>query len=64
MIFVANVTNRHESENLIKAGFSKEFIQRRDYGTEYFEGDIFEMVLLIKDMLVSQIDKIVIDFDL
>lgn len=64
MVFVANVINRHKSENLIKAGFSKEFVQRRDYGIEYFEGDIFEMVLLLKDILVSQIKKIVIDLDL
>ena len=64
MVFVANVNNRHESENLIKAGFSKEFVQRRDYGTEYFEGDIFEMVLLLKDILNTQIESIVIDFNL
>ena len=64
MLFVANVINRHESENLIKAGFSKEFVQRRDYGTEYFEGDIFEMVLLMKDILIAQIENIVIDFNL
>ena len=64
MIFVANVNNRHESENLLKAGFCKEFKQRRDYGTEYYEGDIFEMVLLLKDILVLQIEKIIIDFNL
>ena len=62
MLFVLKVKNRHDAEILIKDGFKQEFIQRRDYGHEYFEGDIYEMILLMKDILEDQIEDIVVNF--
>ncbi len=63
MLFVMNVKNRHLSENIVMANFNREFIHREDYGREYFEGDIFEMVLLMKNVLVDQMEEIIIDFE-
>ena len=62
MVFVVNVKNRHEAENMIKQAFKIEFIQRRDYGIEYFEGDIMEMVILMQETLKEEIEEIVINF--
>lgn len=62
MLFVVNVTNRHDCENIVKSAFQKEFKQRRDYGHEYFEGDVFEMVLTIKDILSEYITETLIEF--
>lgn len=62
MIFVVNVSNRHTCENLIKKAFSVEFKQRKDYGAEYFEGDIFEMVMVMKDILEDYISETVVEF--
>lgn len=63
MLFVANVENRHDSENILKQVFKNEFIQRRDYGVEYFEGDIMEMVILLEETLKEQINEVVISFE-
>lgn len=64
MLFVVSVTNRHECENIVKRVFQIEFKQRKDYGTEYFEGDVFEMVMTIKDCLSKYITKTQIEFKL
>jgi c-di-GMP-related signal transduction protein len=64
MLCVLKVNNRHESENIIKIHFKKEFAQRKDYGTEYFQGDVFEMVILIKTILETNIIEITIDFQI
>jgi hypothetical protein len=62
MLFVVNVSNRHECENIIKDAFRKEFKIRKDYGYEYFEGDVYEMVMLIKDTLNDYIESTLVDF--
>lgn len=62
MLFVINVSNRHECENIVKDAFKKEYIPRRDYGYEYFEGDIFEMVVSIKDILSPYILDTIVEF--
>ena len=36
------------SENIVKKLFCKLFTLREEYGSEYFEGDIFEMIEAIK----------------
>ena len=63
MMYVITVKDRNESENIIKRDFAKEFKQRRDYGVEYFEGDIFEMVIAMNDILKDQIIEIIVDFE-
>ncbi len=62
MLFVVNVSNRHECENIIKDAFRKEFKIRKDYGYEYFEGDVYEMVMMIKDILSNYIESTLVDF--
>ncbi len=62
MLFVVNVSNRHECENIIKDAFRKEFKIRKDYGYEYFEGDVYEMVILIKETLNDYIESTLVDF--
>jgi hypothetical protein len=64
MKLVLNVKNRHDAENKIKKYFKIEFIQRRDYGTEFFEGDLFEMALLMKDILSEEMNEIVLDYEI
>jgi hypothetical protein len=64
MKMVLNVKNRHDAENKIKKYFKIEFIQRRDYGTEFFEGDLFEMALLMKDILSEEMNEIVLDYEI
>ncbi len=63
MLFVMNVKDRHLCENIVLAHFNREFIHRADYGREFFEGDIFEMVMLMKTILKDQMEEIIIDFD-
>jgi hypothetical protein len=63
-LLVLNVKDRHLCENIVLAHFNREFTHRGDYGREFFEGDIFEMVLLMKEILADQIEEIAIDFDL
>lgn len=62
MLFVISVTNRHDCENIVKSAFRNEFKPRRDYGCEYFEGDVFEMVLTIKEILSEYITETDLEF--
>ncbi len=61
MLFVASVSDRHTCENLIKKFFREEFSIRRDYGCEYFQGDVFEMIILIKNTIDKYIEKILVN---
>lgn len=63
MLFVVTVSNRHTCENIVKDAFKNEFKLRRDYGSEYFEGDIFEMVMTVKDVLKPYISETILEFD-
>ena len=62
MLFVLKVDNRHLCENIIKDTFKKDFKQRKDYGFEYFEGDVFEMVISIETALTDNIISVVLPF--
>jgi hypothetical protein len=62
MQFAVKVTDRHKCERIVRAYFKIEFEARRDYGYEYFEGDILEMVLAIKKVLADFIIETVIEF--
>jgi hypothetical protein len=64
MLLVLNVKNRHNAEIKIKRNFKIEFIPRRDYGIEYFEGDLFEMVILMKEILSEDLNEIIVDFEI
>ncbi len=64
MKLVLSVKNRHDAENKIKQYFKIEFNQRRDYGIEFFEGDLFEMALLMKDILSEETNEIIIDYEI
>jgi hypothetical protein len=60
--YVIKVDNRHECENILKLHFKNEFVRRKDYGIEYFEGDIFEMVSLTKSILEDRILETAFEF--
>jgi hypothetical protein len=64
MKLVLNVKNRHDAENKIKQYFKVEFKQRRDYGIEFFEGDLFEMALLMKDIVSEELNEIIVDYEI
>jgi hypothetical protein len=50
LIKLEKVSNCHNCETIIKKEFAKNFIQRKDIGTEYFEGDINDMCILMSDI--------------
>ena len=43
----------HKGENKVIKEFKKKFIQRRDIGTEYFEGDMKKMMKKICEIVVN-----------
>jgi hypothetical protein len=49
LILSIEVDDMHESENHLKHIFKKRFKQCKDYGTEYFEGNIEDMTKLINE---------------
>ncbi len=63
MLFVVAVKDRHKCERLVREYFKIEFIPRRDYGYEYFEGDIFAMVQAIKKILSNYITDTIVEFE-
>ena len=48
LIFHKEVLNSRNIEKKIKTQFCEEFKQRKDIGSEYFEGDIIQMIKLYK----------------
>jgi hypothetical protein len=64
MLMVLNVKDRHAAERKIKHHFKIEFTPRRDYGTEFFEGDVFEMSILMKEILSEELNEIVVDYEI
>ena len=56
VILVLTVKNCVDFETSMIKIFKKKFIQRRDLGTEYFEGDPYKMVALISEKALSEND--------
>jgi len=48
ILYACVVNDPLESENQIKNLFAKRFVQRTDYGSEYFEGDLSTMIQMLK----------------
>ena len=48
MVVSQKVADRVQVEGIIKAVFRKIFIERKDRGSEYFEGDIDKMIEVLK----------------
>jgi len=49
--------DRHKMERLIIAEFKKKFIQRKDVGREYFEGNYHEMIIIIEKIINNERDE-------
>ncbi len=50
MICCYNVTNYHTCENQIIFTLKQKFKQRKEIGTEYFEGDLKQIVACISEV--------------
>ena len=47
-------SNCHTIENYIKKEFKKKFVQRRNYGTEYFQGNLQNMIKTVNQILDNE----------
>ena len=55
-VFYSNIVDKkYNIESNIKKKFIKEFIQRKDIGSEYFEGSIIDMINIINKIVYKHI---------
>lgn len=58
LIFHKEVQNSRNIEKIIKNKFCEEFKQRKDIGTEYFEGNVDKMITMYKEIIKENDNKI------
>ena len=51
IIYIISVKNCHETEQLCINKFKDEYVQKREYGIEYFEGNVKDMIKTINSIL-------------
>lgn len=58
VLFMSLVSNCFVLEETIKKIFTQKFIKRKDIGNEYFEGNVNEMLKIIREQINLQMDNI------
>jgi hypothetical protein len=61
VVFMSLVSNCYTLEETIKKIFTQKFIKRKDIGNEYFEGDVNEMLKIIREQINLQMYNDIID---
>lgn len=58
VVLFHKVNNCDDAENRILSRFRKHYVQKTEYGVEYFEGDVNEMLRDIREVLYDESTKI------